>query len=90
MKTICAWCRCVKSDDGIPSDLDSHGMCEECAARWDAQQADIEEDAWARQALPTAPQSVLETLAEGSLLTVAAKVARGLVTAETTPNGSRR
>ena len=79
MKNICAWCRCVKSDDGIPSDLDSHGMCEECAAQWEADLADLDEDAWARQALPTAPLSVLETLAEGSMLTVAAKVARGML-----------
>ena len=79
MKTICAWCRCVKSDDGVPSDLDSHGMCDDCAARWEADLADIEEDVWARQALDGAPQSVVETLAEGSLLTVAAKVAREML-----------
>jgi hypothetical protein len=54
-------------------------MCEECAAQWEADLADLDEDAWARQALPTAPLSVLETLAEGSMLTVAAKVARGML-----------
>ena len=90
MRTICAWCQCTIRDDGIPSDLDSHGMCVNCAGRWVAQQADLEEEAWARRALEGAPLSVLETLAEGSLLTVAAKVARELVTAETTPPGSRR
>jgi hypothetical protein len=90
MRTICAWCRAVIRDDGVPSSHDSHGMCEECAWKWEADLADIEEDVWARQALDGAPRSVLETLAEGSLLTVTAKVARELVSDKTTPNGSRR
>jgi hypothetical protein len=90
VRTICAWCRCTIRDDGIPSDHDSHGMCEDCADRWEADLADLEEDIWARRALDGAPQSVIETLAEGSLLTVAAKVARNLVTDGPTPPGSRR
>lgn len=115
MRTICAWCRCVKSDDGTPSNFDSHGICIPCAVkhgypvddeieaendaeaeseralRAEARQADLDEEAWARRALDGAPRCVLEDLAEGSLLSVAARVAREmLIGGGSTPRGSHR
>lgn len=89
MKTICAWCKHVTADDGTPSELDSHGICRDCAAsmgydderdlRAAARQADLDEETWARRALVDAPRCVIEDLAEGSLLSIAAKVAREML-----------
>jgi len=83
MRTICAWCKKTMADDGIPASHDSHGMCDDCSIdaelALEARLADQQEERWAREALPRAPRSVVETLAEGSLLTVAAKVAREML-----------
>lgn len=45
MRTICAWCKAEKCDDGDPStaDLVSHGICQDCADKLEADARDHDE-----------------------------------------------